>query len=83
MFWLGAIPHRTDDDTAKSLPIVRANIVLVTIIVTAMIVAMVVVMVMIVVVMIVVVIVVLVVVVVFVFVFVTNLDQVREVQLAK
>src|SRR5262245_7480538 len=65
----GTIPNWTDDHTAKSLPVIRTNIVLVTIIVAAMIVAI-----------LVVVVVVVVVVFVFVFVLVANLDQVREVQ---
>src|SRR5262245_10669658 len=67
----GTIPNWTDDHTAKSLPAIRTNIVLVTIIVAAMIVAILVVLVVVVVV---------VVVFVFVFVLVANLDQVREVQ---
>src|SRR5262245_61300490 len=74
---LRAIPNWTDGHTAKNLPVIRTNIVLVTIIVAAMIVAMVVVVV------VVVVIVVVVVVFVFVFVLVANLDQVREVQRSK
>jgi hypothetical protein len=74
---LRAVPNRTDSDTAKNLPVVGTNIVLVTPIPAAMIVAMVVVVVM---VMVVVIVVVLVFVFVFVFVFVANLDQVGKIQ---
>ena len=73
---LRAVPNRTDSDTAKNLPVVGTNIVLVTPIPAAMIVAMVVVVVMVMVVVIVVVILVF----VFVFVLVANLDQVGKIQ---
>jgi hypothetical protein len=76
---LRAIPHRTDDHTAKCLPVVWTNIVLVTVIMAAMIVAMLVVAFVVVVVVIVVVVVVL----VFVFVFLANLDQIGEVKRSK
>ena len=76
---LRAVPDRTDSDTAKNLPVVGTNIVLVTPIPAAMIVAMVVVMVMVMVMVVVIVVVVL----VFVFVFLANLDQVGKVQRSK
>ena len=78
--WLGAIPNGTDHHTAKSLPVVWTNNVLVTVISAAMIVAMVVIVVMAVVV---VVMVVLVLVLVFIFVLLANLDQVGEIQRSK
>jgi hypothetical protein len=71
---LWAIPNRTDDHTAKSLPVVWTNIVLVTVMPTAMIVAMVVIVVMVVVVVIVVMVVVVALVLVFIFVLLANLD---------
>jgi hypothetical protein len=72
---LGAIPNRTDDHTAESLPVVWTNNVLVTVIPAAMIVAMVVIVVMVVVVG--------VVVLVFIFVLLANLEQVGEIQRSK
>jgi hypothetical protein len=77
---LGAIPNGTDDHTAKSLPVVWTNNVLVTVIPAAMIVAMVVIVIMVVVV---VVMVVVVLVLVFIFVLLANLDQVGEIQRSK
>jgi hypothetical protein len=68
-------PDRTYDHTAKSLPIVWTNNVLVTVIPAAMIVATVVIVVMVVVVV--------VVVLVFIFVLLANLDQVGEIQRSK
>jgi Flp pilus assembly protein TadB len=77
---LRAVPNRTDSDTAKNLPVVGTNIVLVTPIPAAMIVAMVVVMVMVMVMGVLIVVVILVFVFVFVFVLVANLDQVGKIQ---
>jgi Flp pilus assembly protein TadB len=78
---LRAVPDRTDSDTAKNLPVVGTNIVLVTPIPAAMIVAVVVVVVMVIVMVVVIVVVVLVF--VFVFVLLANLDQVGKVQRSK
>src|SRR5262249_30805233 len=72
---LRTIPDRTDDHTAKSLPIVRTDIVLVTVVPAAMIVAMLVI--------VVVVVVVVIVILVFVFVFIAYLDQVGKGQRSK